>query len=164
MSREEFIRLLEANKVQIDAARSEIIRYAIDLDVLMETVIRTYFVDDPTKEKQFSAHIGRKEFFSFHKKVQVIRKLGLHKQARYSGKLDELTNKLYEIMKKRDIVAHNISMAHTPEIWYRDDDDQDKLLSLPSELPQIRNAYSYCYDALGAIFADLISEKQAKKS
>ena len=165
MNREEFFRLLEENRTQIDATRSEIIRYAIDLDVLMETVIRIYFVNDTAKEKQFSNYIGKKEFFSFQKKKQVIKKLGLHKQAKYEGKFDKLTEKLEFIMERRNIVALIVFMANTPEIWYTDhDDDKDKLLSLPNEIQDIREAYAYCYDALNAIFVDLINERKAKRN
>ncbi|MBI2578480.1 MAG: hypothetical protein HYW26_02085 [Candidatus Aenigmarchaeota archaeon] len=160
ISVEEFRRLYFENQTVIDNARAEIIKFAIDLDVFLERIITIYFVENSTKQKQFSSYIGKKEFFSFHRKIEVFRKLGLDKKEKYEGKFNELVSKLYYIKSMRNIVAHNVPMIHTPEIWYTGDDDKEKLLSLPKELPQLRESHEFCMDALDTIFSDLLNEKK----
>ena len=95
-------------------SRGYIIDKVIQMEVLLDQIISSFFSDDKDKYEKFNKLILNKEFFTLHQKIKIFSELQLHKDKKFEKKFDELVKRLYEVNKIRNIVAHVYDDFSTP--------------------------------------------------
>jgi len=94
--------------------RGYIIDRVIQMEILLNQIISSFFSDDKEKYKNFNELILNKEFFTLHQKIKIFSELKLHKDKKFDKKFEGLTERLFEVNKIRNKVAHLNDNPYNP--------------------------------------------------